>query len=112
VAAYDARAAAAKLRTVAVRIGHLMAAGKPYAQYDRKLPEIGGIQRFKQVLITGLKLRVNRARRLRRLILRVLISRPAVPLIYLRQIRKFGFAGFRYVESLTPKPNAERSRHR
>jgi len=109
--AFDARAAESKLRTVAVRIDRLRALGKPYAVYDREMPALSAKDRRKH-LIVSLSILVSRTRRLRYLILRFLVSRPAVFLVYLRQIRKFGFAGFRYVSGLTPRPGSKRAGRR
>jgi coenzyme F420 hydrogenase subunit beta len=83
----------------------LQARGRPIPQYDRELPHPTPRTRRREALLaipTGL----SRYPRLRYALLRVLISRPALAFVYLRQLAKYGLSGFRHTHQ-PAAPSAE-----
>lgn len=87
------RMAGAKRRTARAEMDRRRRRGLPYARYDRELPELTLRQRVGEGL-RALPRIPGKFPGLRFALLRFLVSRAGAPLLWLRQLRKYGFQGF------------------
>ena len=77
--------------------------GRPIPLYDRELPRPSRRVRFREALMS-VPTRLGRYPRLRYALLKLLVSRPALVFVYLRQLAKYGVAGFRHTHQVTVAP--------
>ncbi|MFA9477735.1 Coenzyme F420 hydrogenase/dehydrogenase, beta subunit C-terminal domain [Phycisphaerales bacterium AB-hyl4] len=102
---FHQRAAAAKRNIVQLRIDARLKRGQPVPKYDREMPRQNWRQRMAGRAFAA-TLWLGQSRRLRYWVLRLLLSRPATPLIWLRQVRKFGLRGCVRVNRMTRRDSA------
>jgi hypothetical protein len=84
----------------------LQASGRPIPRYDRELPRASRRVRLRETLL-GVPTRLGRYPRLRYFLLKLLVSRPALVFVYLRQLAKYGVAGFRHTHQAAVRPDHE-----
>jgi hypothetical protein len=81
----------------------LQSRGRPIPRYDRELPRPSRRVRFREALMS-VPTRLGHYPRLRYALLKLLVSRPALVFVYLRQLAKYGVAGFRHTHQVTVAP--------
>jgi coenzyme F420 hydrogenase subunit beta len=103
VRSVPARYAEYRAQAVRRQLDVLKTRGKAIPTYDRELPRPSLRVRIREALLSA-PLVLVRYPRLRYLLLTFLVSRPALVLVYLRQLAKYGIAGFRQTRHAHEQP--------